>query len=55
MTVSIKMLKTRMRARFPDATITEVLNSEPDDVASGQVIGKLATWQSIIDAGRQKK
>lgn len=51
-TVSIRALKSRLASRYPGEPITEVLKNEPDEVSPEELIGKVATWQAVIDAGK---
>lgn len=52
--VSIRALKDRISSRFPGKTITEILKNEPDEVTQDELIGKLATWQSVIDTDKRE-
>lgn len=42
-----------MSAVFPGKTITEVLRNEPDEISPEELVGKIATWQSIIDTEKE--
>ena len=51
--VNIRALKDRIALRYPNASIAEILRNEPDEIRPEELIGKLATWQAIIDSGRK--
>ena len=53
--VNLRRLKDRMSAMFPGKTITEVLKNEPDEIGPEELIGKIATWQSVIDSVMEVK
>ena len=47
--VSIKTLKSRISAKFPNSRIAQILRNEPDEVSPEELIAKIGTWQFVID------
>ena len=52
--VSLRTLKSRISAKYPNEPITEILKNEPDEVSMEELIAKLGTWQSVIDQGKKE-
>lgn len=52
--VNIRNFKARIISRFPNDPIAEVLKNEPDEVPPEELIGKIATWEAIVVAGRKR-
>jgi hypothetical protein len=51
--VNIRAFKDRVSSKYLNASIAEILRNEPDEVGPEELIGKLATWQTIIDSERK--
>ncbi len=51
--VNIRAFKGRISSKYPNEPISGILKNEPDEVGPEELIGKLATWQTIIDSGKK--
>ena len=39
-----------MQAKYPGKMITAILQNEASEISTGELIGKIGTWQRVIDA-----
>lgn len=51
--MNLRQLKGRMSSKYPNQAITAIIKDAPDNVSPEELVGMVATWQSVIDA--QKK